>query len=120
MIARSSGMLDIRVQILVLAPFIGFSRIYRHYGLSGKRRPVDDEASLVTSGISGSAGDQYFRVAHRSRVCVRVFIGVSVRACCECLRSTVSLKKAVESKMRIVRVFSCGTDKLFFPPLLFI
>jgi hypothetical protein len=27
--------------------------------------------------------------AHRGRVCVRVFIGVSVRACCERLRCTV-------------------------------
>jgi hypothetical protein len=31
--------------------------------------------------------------AHRGRVCVRVFIGVSVRACCERLRCTVSFKK---------------------------
>jgi hypothetical protein len=30
-----------------------------------------------------------FTGAHRSRICVRVFIGVSVRACCECLRCTM-------------------------------
>jgi hypothetical protein len=37
---------------------------------------------LVTSGISRSVGAQSFGGAHRGRVCVRVFIGVSVRACC--------------------------------------
>jgi hypothetical protein len=52
--------------------------------------PVDDDASLVTSGISRSAGAQSFGVAHRSRVCGRVFIGVSVRACCERLCCVVS------------------------------
>jgi hypothetical protein len=51
--------------------------------------PVDDEAPLVTSGISRCAGAQSFGGAHRDRVCVRVFIGVSVRACCERLRCTV-------------------------------
>jgi hypothetical protein len=43
---------------------------------------------MVTSGISRSAGAQSFGGAHRGRICVRVFIGVSVRACCECLRCT--------------------------------
>jgi hypothetical protein len=64
--------------------------------------PVDDEtslvlskisrsasASLVTSGISRSVSAQSFGGAHRARVCVRVFIGVSVRAYCEHLRCTV-------------------------------
>ena len=32
---------------------------------------------------------QSFECAHRGRVCLRVFIGVSVRACCERLRHTV-------------------------------
>jgi hypothetical protein len=34
----SGGTLSTRVQILVLAPFIGFSKIYQRYALSGKRR----------------------------------------------------------------------------------
>jgi hypothetical protein len=51
--------------------------------------PVDDEAPMATSGISRSVGAQPFGGAHRGRVCVRVFIKVSVRACCECLRCTV-------------------------------
>jgi hypothetical protein len=38
MVGRSSGTLLTRVQILVLAPFPRFSRIYRRYALSGKRR----------------------------------------------------------------------------------
>jgi hypothetical protein len=52
--------------------------------------PVDDEAPLVTSGISRSVGAQSFGGAHRGRVCVPIFIGVSVRVCCERLRCTVS------------------------------
>jgi hypothetical protein len=78
MVRRSSGTLPTRVQILVLAPFPGFSRI-----------PVDDKAPLVTSRISRSVGAQSFGGANRGRVCIRVFIGVSVRACCERLRFTV-------------------------------
>jgi hypothetical protein len=37
-VGRSSRTLRTRVQILVLASFPGFSRIYRCYALSGKRR----------------------------------------------------------------------------------
>jgi hypothetical protein len=44
---------------------------------------------LVTSRISRSVGAQSFEGAHRGRVCVRVFIWVSVRACCERLSCTV-------------------------------
>jgi hypothetical protein len=51
--------------------------------------PVDDEAPVATSRISKSAGAQSFGGAHRGRVCVRVFIGVVVCACCEHLRCTV-------------------------------
>jgi hypothetical protein len=51
--------------------------------------PVDDDATLVTSGISRPSGAQSFGGAHRGRVCVRVFIVVSVHACCECLCCTV-------------------------------
>jgi hypothetical protein len=51
--------------------------------------PIDEEAPVVTSRISRSVGAQSFGGAHRGRVCVRVFIGVSVRACCERLRCTV-------------------------------
>jgi hypothetical protein len=36
---------------------------------------------MVTSGISRSAGAQSFGGAHRGRICVRVFIGVSVCVC---------------------------------------
>jgi hypothetical protein len=55
--------------------------------------PVDDEAPMVTSRISRCAGAQSFGGAHRGRVCVRVFIGVSVRACCERLRCSASISK---------------------------
>jgi hypothetical protein len=51
--------------------------------------PVDDEAPMVTSEISISAGTQSFGGVHRGRVCVRVYIGVSVHACCERLRCTM-------------------------------
>jgi hypothetical protein len=59
MVGRSSGALPTRVQILVLAPFPGF-------------------IPELTSRISRSAGAQYFGGAHWGRVCVRVFIEVSV------------------------------------------
>ena len=36
---------------------------------------------MVTSEIFRSAGAQFFEGAHRGKFCVRVFIGVSVRAC---------------------------------------
>jgi hypothetical protein len=45
--------------------------------------PVDNEASIVTSEISRSVGAQSFGGAHKGRVCVYVFIGVGVCACCE-------------------------------------
>jgi hypothetical protein len=54
----------------------------------------DDEASLVTSEISRSDGAQFFGGAHRGRVCVRVFIGVSVRACvvlCNCQKKYIGV-----------------------------
>jgi hypothetical protein len=51
--------------------------------------PVDDEAPVVTSRISRSAGAQSSGGADKGKVCVRVFIEVSVRACCECMRCTV-------------------------------
>jgi hypothetical protein len=51
--------------------------------------PVDDEASLVTSGISRSAGVQSYGGAHWGMVCVHVFIGVCVHACYKRLRCTV-------------------------------
>ena len=44
--------------------------------------PVDSEAPVVTSSISRlDPPAQYFGGAHRGRVCVRAFIGVSVCAC---------------------------------------
>jgi hypothetical protein len=39
--------------------------------------------------VLAPAGAQSFGGAHRGRVCVRVFIGVSVRACCDRLHCTV-------------------------------
>ena len=44
--------------------------------------PVDNEAPVVTSSVSRFAGlTQFFGGAHRGRVCMRAFIGVSVRSC---------------------------------------
>jgi hypothetical protein len=58
----------------------------------------------VTSGISRCACAQYLRGAHRGKICVRVFIGVSVRACCERLRCTVSFS-IVKLLERLFNVF---------------
>ena len=44
--------------------------------------PIDSEAPMVTSSISRFAGrTQLFRGAHRGRMCMRAFIGVSVHSC---------------------------------------
>ena len=51
--------------------------------------PVNNEVPVVTSGIFRSAGAQSFGCDHMGRVCVRVFIEVSVRVCCERLRCIV-------------------------------
>jgi hypothetical protein len=83
-------MLLTRVQTLVLASFPEFFRIYRHYVLSGKRRSRRRRGAIGASGISKSASAQSSGGAHSVRVCVRIFIGVSVRACCERLRCTMS------------------------------
>jgi hypothetical protein len=63
------------------------------YNLEREVHHMYHEAPLVTSGISRSAGAQSFGGAHRGRVYVRVFIGVSVCACCERLRCTVYFSK---------------------------
>jgi hypothetical protein len=49
--------------------------------------PVDDEALVVTSRIFRSVGVVLRRC--RGRVCVCVFIGMSVYVCCERLCCTV-------------------------------
>jgi hypothetical protein len=50
------------------------------YSGSDKRRSRRQHAPVVTSGISRSADAQSFGGVPRGRVCVREFIGVSVRA----------------------------------------
>jgi hypothetical protein len=94
-------MLLTKIQILLFAPFfefiLGFSGVI-HY--SGNDVPVDNEAPVATSRISRFAGAQSFEGVHRGRVCVRVFIGVSVRACCKRLHCTVSISK--KKKMRSI------------------
>jgi hypothetical protein len=64
--------------------------------------PVDDEAPVVTSRICRSVGAQSFGGAHKGRVCLRIFIGMSVHACCERLRCTVSISK---NKMPMLKVY---------------
>jgi hypothetical protein len=66
---------------------LGFSQDLRRYTLSGKRcfrrqRGANSDFEKLLSA-------QSFGDAHRGRVCVRVFIGVSVCMCCERLRCTV-------------------------------
>jgi hypothetical protein len=55
--------------------------------------PVDSEALLVTDFVNLIKPAQSFGCAHRGRVCVRVFIGVSVRTCMSIYVYTVFLKK---------------------------
>ena len=58
--------------------FLIFGRIF----FSGDDVLVDSETPVVTSSISRpDIPAQYFGGAHRGRVCMRAFIGVSVCAC---------------------------------------
>ena len=53
--------------------------------------PVDNKTSVVTSSISRLAGPtRFFRDTHRGKMCVHVFIGVSV---CTSVSVTGSHKK---------------------------
>jgi hypothetical protein len=48
---------------------------------------IDSEAPVVTLSISRFADStRFFGGAHKGRVCVRAFLGVSVRSCYERLR----------------------------------
>jgi hypothetical protein len=57
--------------------------------------PVDSEALLVTDFVNLKIKPaQSFRCAHRSRVCMCVFIGVSIHTCMSICVCTVFLKKS--------------------------
>jgi hypothetical protein len=56
---------------------------------------VDSEALLVTDFVNLKIKPaQSFRCAHRSRVCICVFIGVSIHTCMSICVCTVFLKKS--------------------------
>jgi hypothetical protein len=56
--------------------------------------PVDSETLLVNDFVNLKIKPaQSFGGAHRGRVCVRVFIGVSARTCMSICVCTVLLKK---------------------------
>jgi hypothetical protein len=56
--------------------------------------PIDSDALLVTDFVNLKIKPaQSFEDAHRGRVCVRVFIGVSARTCMSICVCTVFLKK---------------------------
>ena len=60
----------------------GFETGVFYLGSVGGDVPVDSEAPVVTSSISRlDPPAQSFGGAHRGRVCVRAFIGVSVCTC---------------------------------------
>jgi hypothetical protein len=49
-----------------------------NYSFNGRQRLIDSEALLVTDFVNLKIKSaQFFGCAHRDRVCVRVFIGVS-------------------------------------------
>lgn len=50
--------------------------------------PIDSEVPVVTSSISKICRLSLLEDPHRGRVCVRMFIGMSV-CCCECLSCIV-------------------------------
>jgi hypothetical protein len=60
------------------ANFLGFNDV-RVLSVVGAV-PVDSEAHVVTSSILRIFAGAVFEDAHRGRLCVRVFIGMGVRA----------------------------------------
>jgi hypothetical protein len=59
--------------------------------------PIDSEALLVTDFVNFKIKPtQSFEGAHRGRVCVRVFIGVSARTCMSICVCTVFVKKVLQ------------------------
>jgi hypothetical protein len=62
--------------------------------LVGGDVPIDDEVFWVTNFMNLKIKSvQSFRGAHRDRVCVRVFIGVSTHTCMSIYVYTMFLKK---------------------------
>jgi hypothetical protein len=64
-----------------------------NYSFSGKRHPVDSETLLTDLVNLKIKLAQSFGGAHRGRVCIRVFIGVSTYTCMSIYVYTVFLKK---------------------------
>jgi hypothetical protein len=68
--------------------------------------PIDSEVFLVTDFVNLKIKlAQSFRGAHRGKVCVRVFIGVSARTCMSICVCTVFLKKDMMSHDILVCYF---------------
>jgi hypothetical protein len=77
-----------------------------NYYFSGRRRPVDNEVFLVTDFVNLKIKPaQSFRCVHKSRVCVRIFIGVSACMCMSICVFTVFLKKLERLKQK-EKIFS--------------
>jgi hypothetical protein len=71
--------------------------------------PVDSETLLVTDFVNLKIKPaQSFEGAHRGRVCVCVFIGVSARTCMSIYVYTVFLKKEYTSS--ILKLMSLGQE----------
>jgi hypothetical protein len=63
----------------VLNPKFGMSVIFTaNYSFNGRRHPVDSDALLMTNFVNLKIKLAHsFRVAHRNRMCMHVFIVVS-------------------------------------------
>jgi hypothetical protein len=74
-------------EVFDLARVLVFSWIYSDFNgailLVVGDVPVDSEKPREYQDVSV----QFFRGAHRNRVCVRVFMGISLRVCCKKTRS---------------------------------
>jgi hypothetical protein len=67
--------------------------------------PADSEMFLVTDFMNLKIKSaQSFGGAHRGRVCVRVFIGVSARTCMSIYVYTVFLKKKFQNYNAVINL----------------
>jgi hypothetical protein len=69
--------------------------------------PIDSEALLMTDFVNLKIKSaQSFRDAHRDRMCVHVFIGVSTHMCMSTYVCTVFLKKSQRvDKIEVMCIF---------------
>jgi hypothetical protein len=96
-LAQLVGFLVVKLTHLDLNPIFNMSVVFMaNYSFSGGDISVNSESLLVTDFVNLKIKPtQSFGCAHRGRMCVRVFIGVSAHTCMSIYICTVFIKKII-------------------------